>query len=108
MNEYIINSIKKFKIKNDVNSDVFIHEYYTYTYKKVKYIDIYVYKKNKNIGCININNSYPIFINFVDGGGWKQRGLADVSRLVSSCDYAINYKNLDLLEEVLKYYFQIA
>ena len=66
MNEYIINSIKKFKIKNDVNSDVFIHEYYTYTYKKVKYIDIYVYKKNKNIGCININNSYPIFINFVD------------------------------------------
>lgn len=49
-----------------------------------------------------------IFINFVDGGGWKSRGLADVSRLVSSCDYAINYNNLDLLEEILKYYFNIA
>lgn len=54
------------------------------------------------------NKMEVIFINFVDGGGWKTRGLADVSRLVSSCDYAINYKNLDLLEEVLKYYFQIA
>lgn len=54
------------------------------------------------------NNKEVIFINFVDGGGWKSRGLADVSRLVSSCDYAINYNNLDLLEEILKYYFQIA
>ena len=78
MNEYIINSIKKFKIKNDVNSDVFIHEYYTYTYKKVKYIDIYVYKKNKNIGCININNSYPIFINFIDE--YKHRDLITLQK----------------------------
>lgn len=45
-----------------------------------------------------------IFINFVDGAGWAKRGLADVSRLVSSCDYAVNYENLDLLEEVLKYF----
>lgn len=56
----------------------------------------------------NSNNKEVIFINFVDGGGWKSRGLADVSRLVSSCDYAINYNNLDLLEEILKYYFNIT
>ena len=66
MDEYIINSIKKFRIKNDVNTDVFIHEYYTYTYNKVKYIDIYVYKKDKDIGCININNLLPIYINFIE------------------------------------------
>jgi len=66
MDEYIINSIKKFKIKNDVNSDVFIHEYYTYTYNKVKYIDIYVYKRDKNIKCIKINDLMSIFTNFID------------------------------------------
>ena len=66
MDEYIINSIKKFRIKNDVNTDVFIHEYYTYTYNKVKYIDIYVYKKDKDIGCININNLLPIYINVIE------------------------------------------
>lgn len=45
-----------------------------------------------------------IFVNFVDGAGWKSRGLADVSRLVSSCDYAINYNNIDLFDEIIKYF----
>lgn len=48
-----------------------------------------------------------IFINFVDGAGWKSRGYPDVSRLVNSCDYAINYKNLELLKQVLIHYFGI-
>jgi len=56
----------------------------------------------------NATGDEIIFINFVDGGGWKSRGISDVSRLVSSCDYAVNYNNLDLLKEVLKYYFNIA
>jgi len=47
-----------------------------------------------------------IFINFVDGAGWKKRGLADVSRLVSSCDYVFNFKNMNHFEEILKYYFK--
>lgn len=48
-----------------------------------------------------------VFINFIDGAGWKSRGFADVSRLVSSCDYAINYNNLAHFEDILKYYFNI-
>ena len=54
------------------------------------------------------NEEKIIFINFIDGGGWKTRGLADVSRFISSCDYAINYNNLDLLTDVLKYYFKMS
>ena len=46
-----------------------------------------------------------IFINFIDGAGWKSRGFADVSRLVSSCDYAINFNNLGHFEEIIKFYF---
>jgi|GEM_PF-3003155 len=47
-----------------------------------------------------------VFINFIDGAGWKSRGLDDVSRLVSSCHYAINYNNLGHFKEIIKYYFQ--
>jgi hypothetical protein len=45
-----------------------------------------------------------IFVNFVDGAGWKSRGISDVSRLVSSCDYAINFNNLDLFDDIIMYY----
>ena len=33
MDEYVLNKIIEFKIKNDINTEVFMHEYYEYTYK---------------------------------------------------------------------------
>lgn len=53
----------------------------------------------------NSENEELLFINFIDGAGWKSRGFSDVSRLVNSCDYAINYNNLNHFEDILKYYF---
>lgn len=47
-----------------------------------------------------------IFINFVDGAGWKARGESDLSRLVSSCDYIINYNNLDHFKDILEYHLK--
>lgn len=45
-----------------------------------------------------------IFVNFIDGAGWKMRGKSDLKRFIDSCDFAVNYKNLGLFRKVLDYY----
>ncbi|OGN07633.1 MAG: hypothetical protein A3B86_02225 [Candidatus Yanofskybacteria bacterium RIFCSPHIGHO2_02_FULL_38_22b] len=50
------------------------------------------------------NKKDVLFINFIDGAGWMARGKNDVGRFVNSCDYAVNYKNLELLKEIFNYY----
>ncbi|HEY4528360.1 MAG TPA: DpnII family type II restriction endonuclease [Candidatus Paceibacterota bacterium] len=45
-----------------------------------------------------------IFVNFIDGAGWKMRGKSDLKRFINSCDFAVNYQNLGLLEEIIAYY----
>lgn len=59
MDEYVLNKIIEFKIKNDINTEVFMHEYYEYTYKNVTYVDIYFYTK------FNINEIGSIFVDEV-------------------------------------------
>jgi len=50
------------------------------------------------------NRKNLIFVNFIDGAGSKMRGKSDLKRFMDSCDFAINYKNLDLFKKVLEYY----
>ena len=50
MDEYVLNKIIEFKIKNDINTEVFMHEYYENTYKNVTYYRYRdrTYKNNNN------------------------------------------------------------
>ncbi|MDQ0350357.1 hypothetical protein J2R98_000160 [Alkalibacillus filiformis] len=50
------------------------------------------------------NDENLIFINFVDGAGWKQRGKVQINRLMDNADYVVNYDNLDNLINIVKHY----
>lgn len=58
------------------------------TYKKIK---DYNYSNSQNI----------VFVNYIDGAGWIARHK-DLEHMYDSSDYVINYKNVDLLEEIIK------
>ncbi|MCS7087822.1 MAG: hypothetical protein NZL91_03895 [Thermoflexales bacterium] len=46
-----------------------------------------------------------VFVNFADGGGWLAR-KQDYKRLVENCDYFVNLKHLDLIQEIIKAHFR--
>lgn len=65
MDRYVIEKIKEYKLKNDVNSSCLIHEYYVFEHNGKKYVNIYVKCLN---GCKNveINNKFPITSRYLD------------------------------------------
>ncbi len=68
MNEYVLNKIIEFKIENDINTEIFMHEYYEYTYKNVKYVDIYFYTKFNidEIGYVYVDNIKCLYDEKID------------------------------------------